>query len=81
VRLEGLGFTVTINTVYATRFIYYPLLEDVLLLRHVSVQSNYLQALHICDFMKIIILTMDPIRCFFGGESFFNIRYLVAFGF
>jgi hypothetical protein len=38
---------VTINTTNATLFIYCPLLEDILLLRHVSVQSNHLQAIYI----------------------------------
>jgi hypothetical protein len=38
---------VTINTVNATLFINYPLLEDILLLRHVSVQSNHLQTIYI----------------------------------
>jgi hypothetical protein len=43
-----LGIAVGTHTVHATLFMYFPSLEDIfILLRHVSVQWNHLQAIYI----------------------------------
>jgi hypothetical protein len=58
---------VTINIVYATLFMYYSLLEDVLFLFDMFRFSRTIFRQYTYDFTKIIIAIADPF--FFGGGS------------